>query len=69
MRSIKTFVLHLYTDPEAPQRLCGEARLLEDVEFHSFKNAAELDALLRHLIDKTQVRISPPAEDDPQQPA
>jgi hypothetical protein len=50
MRSIKTFVMHLYVDPDAPERLCGDVRLLEDMESHPFKNLRDLDALLRGLV-------------------
>jgi hypothetical protein len=32
MRLIKTFLLHLYVDSEAPERICGNVRPLEDTE-------------------------------------
>jgi hypothetical protein len=50
MRFIKTFVLHIYFDPEVPERLCGEVRSLEDTENRPFKNRIEFDALLRRLV-------------------
>ena len=46
MRFIKTFILHLYVDPEAPERLCGELNPLPDSKGHTFRNQAELIALL-----------------------
>jgi len=46
MRFIKTFVLHLYVDQEAPERLCGELNALPDGKAHSFRNQAELAELL-----------------------
>jgi hypothetical protein len=50
MRSIKTFVLHLYTDSDAPERLCGDVRPLEDLESYPFKDEYEFEILLRSLI-------------------
>jgi len=50
MRFIKTFVLHIYFDPEVPERLCGEVHTLEDIENHPFKNWIEFDRLLRCLV-------------------
>jgi hypothetical protein len=46
MRPIKTFILRLVYDPEAPERLCGEINALPDKKTRSFKNQAELVALL-----------------------
>jgi hypothetical protein len=50
MRFIKSFVLHLYVDPDAPERLCGDVRLLEDTERHPFKDLHALDTLVRGLV-------------------
>jgi hypothetical protein len=46
MRSIQTFILHLYVDPEAPERLCGDLNALPEGKAHSFRNQAELIGLL-----------------------
>jgi hypothetical protein len=50
MRLIKTFILHLYFDADAPERLCGSIRLLEDSEDHPFKNQIEFEEVLHRLI-------------------
>lgn len=52
MRFIKTFVLHVYFDPDEPERLCGDAQPLDELENYPFKNLVELEELLRRLISK-----------------
>lgn len=52
MRYLKTFVLHLYIDSTAPERVCGDVRLINEGEKHSFKHQNELEALLLRLIRK-----------------
>jgi hypothetical protein len=52
MRSIKTFILHLYVDPDVPDRLCGDVRPLEERAVCPFKNQTELEELLRRLVGK-----------------
>jgi hypothetical protein len=56
MRAIKTFVLHLYIDPDAPERLCGDVRLLEGRGNFSFKNQVELEELLHRLCKKPAIK-------------
>ncbi len=62
MRAIKTFILHLYVDPEAPERLCGNLRPLEEPESYPFKNKTQLEELLYRLIRSS---TGLPAEKDP----
>jgi hypothetical protein len=60
VRFIKTFVLHIYVDPDAPERLCGDARPLDEPETYPFKNLVELEELLRRLTGKPSApKISP----------
>lgn len=64
MRFIKTFVLHIYFDPEVPERLCGEVRSLDDTKNHLFKNWIEFDGLLHRLVSGAHNRpINPPGTD------
>ena len=58
MRFIKTFVLHLYVDPAVPERLCGDLTALPEVQPHTFRNQAELIALLL-LVDRSQPSSCP----------
>ncbi len=60
MRAIKTFVLHLYLDTEAPERVCGDVRPLEDPESYPFKNPIEFETLLRRLAGKPLAPKTPP---------
>ena len=53
MRFIKTFVLHFYVDVDAPERICGNIRPLEDQEHYSFKNLVEFEEVLHRLIRKS----------------
>jgi hypothetical protein len=52
MRFIKTFILHLYVDSDAPERLCGDIRPLDEAESYPFKNQIEFEQLLRRLVGK-----------------
>jgi hypothetical protein len=64
MRFLKTFVMHLYVDPDAPERLCGDVRLLEDTENHPFKNFRDLDALVKGLVGVSRTeKPTPPGKD------
>jgi hypothetical protein len=42
MRSIKTFILRLYTDPEMPETICGDLQALPGRKTNPFKNYTEL---------------------------
>ena len=64
MRLIKTFLLHLYVDSEAPERICGKVRPLEDLESYSFKSDTQLEALLRRLVTQRSNPQTPPPEAD-----
>ncbi len=52
MRFTKTFLLHLYMDSDAPERICGDLRPLEDSERYSFKDFKELQELIRDFVKK-----------------
>ena len=58
MRLIKTFVLHLYVDTEASERLCGDLQAMPDRKSLAFKNQAELITRLqqsiRQALEKTK---------------
>jgi hypothetical protein len=58
MRLIKTFVMHLYFDSDAPARIHGDVRLLLDYSNHTFYNQLEFEVLLHQVIDKS-FRINP----------
>jgi len=60
MRFIKTFVVHLYVYREAPERLCGDVRPLDEPKNYTFKNQVELEELLRRLIGKLPISIIDP---------
>jgi len=49
MRFIKSFVLRLYIDPDAPDLFCGILQVPPDQEEFSFKNKAALITLLHQL--------------------
>lgn len=64
MRFTQTFVLHLYVDSEALERLCGNVRPLENPESFPFKNQLELEELLRRLIGKPPtLKVASPGAD------
>jgi hypothetical protein len=52
MRLIKTYLLRLYADTDASERICGDLRPLDEKQSYSFKNVNELNLLLRQLADK-----------------
>ena len=60
MRFVKTFVLQLYLDTDAPERLCGGVRALEAGEIQLFKNEAEFEAVLRRLVEELLAGPPPP---------
>ena len=64
MRSIKTFVLHLYFDVAVPERTCGDVRPLDETGAYPFKDIAELEKLLLQLANKRAqgppIPLSPP---------
>ncbi|HEY3343891.1 MAG TPA: hypothetical protein VGJ97_03120 [Anaerolineaceae bacterium] len=69
MRFIKTFVMHLYVDPDTPERLCGNVRLLEEPESHPFKSFQYLDALVRGLVGSPEPsQLSSPGDDSQPEP-
>ena len=49
MRLIKTFILRLYIDSEAPERLCGDVQALPKLETFPYKNEDWLIVLLHRL--------------------
>lgn len=64
MRLIKTFVLHLYVDSDAPDRVCGGIRPLDDAVSYSFKDPIEFEELLHLLVEKWLLsKTSPPGGD------
>lgn len=59
MRFVKTFVLRLFVDSNAPERVCGDVRFLEERMSHPFKNVGELEDLLHHYVKKLLQSRSP----------
>lgn len=53
MRMLKTFLIHLYTDTEAVDRICGDIHPLDDKKSYSFKNGIEFVNLLHQLLGKS----------------
>ncbi len=49
MRQIKTFILRLYIDSEAPERLCGDVQVLPKLKTFPYKNKESLIVLLHRL--------------------
>lgn len=49
MRFIRTFLVRLYMDTDAPDRLCGELRPVETRGTYPFKNEYSLTELLLRL--------------------
>jgi hypothetical protein len=49
MRLIKTFVLRLYVDSDAPERICGDLQPLPKPKTFPFMNEDGLSILLRQL--------------------
>lgn len=52
MRLLKTFLIHLYTDTEAVDRVCGDIHPLDEEESYSFKNGKDFICLLQRLAGK-----------------
>ncbi len=52
MRSFKTFILHLYTDTESHNQICGELRALPNRKKYAFKNGSELLLLIHQLANE-----------------
>lgn len=70
MRSVKTFFIHLYTDTQTPERICGDLRTVDNETSYMFKNVYELVAYLRSWMTRSGSAISskegtdsPPLED------
>jgi hypothetical protein len=42
MRLIKTYLLHLYTDTDVTERICGDIRPLDEDQSYPFKNIDDL---------------------------
>ncbi len=66
MRSLKTFVLHLYFDPDLPERFCGDVNPLEEANKYPFKNQTELEILLLKLLGKPQKKQAIPSKAESQ---
>jgi hypothetical protein len=54
MRLIKTYLLRLYTDTEATERICGDIRPVEEKHTYPFKNTNDFLILLRRLVGESQ---------------
>ncbi len=52
MRLIKAYLLRLYADTDASERICGDVRPLDEKRSYSFKNLDELTLLMRQLAVK-----------------
>ena len=52
MRLIKTYLLRLYADTDASERICGDVRPLDEKRSYSFKNLDEFTVLMRQLAMK-----------------
>jgi len=52
MPQIKTFILRLNIDSEAPERLCGDVQALPKLETLLYKNEDGLIALLHWLVNQ-----------------
>jgi hypothetical protein len=49
MRLIKTYLLRLYADTDASERICGDVRPLDEKRSYSFKNLNDFIVLMRQL--------------------
>ena len=65
MRFVKTFVLRLFVDSNAPERVCGSVRRLDEPESHPFKNIGELEDALRQSVRRCLMPRSSPPPDSP----
>lgn len=52
MRLIKTYLLRLYADTDASERICGNLQPLDEKQSYSFKNLTELTVLMLHFLEK-----------------
>jgi hypothetical protein len=52
MRLIKTYLLRLYTDTDAVERICGDIRPLDEDQSYPFKNIDDLLARLHQWVLK-----------------
>jgi hypothetical protein len=68
MRSIKTFILRLYTDPELREEICGDLQALPGRKTFPFKNNAELLNLLHVLVKEHDQELPMIASQDENEP-
>lgn len=59
MRLIKTYLLRLYADTDALERICGDLRPIDAKRSYSFKNLDEFTVLISQLALKPS-RSTPP---------
>jgi hypothetical protein len=52
MRLIKTYLLRLYADTDASERICGDIRPLDEDQSYPFKNMDDLAFHLHQLVLK-----------------
>jgi len=65
MRSIKTYLLRLYTDTDVAERICGDIRPLAEDQIYSFKNIEELVSRLYQWLLKTAPDTRSKDSDEP----
>jgi hypothetical protein len=71
MRSIKTFILRLYTDSETPGRLCGDLQALPRRKTFAFKDEIGFISILHRLLKEEahEFTLKPsPEENEPDLP-
>ena len=64
MRLIKTYLLRLYADTDASERICGDIRPFDEKQSYSFKNLDEFTALMRQLVVKPSHSTPPQKQTD-----
>lgn len=64
MRLIKTYLLHLYADSDASERICGDVQSLDEKRRYSFKNLDEFSMLMRQLVVKPSHATPPQKRTD-----
>lgn len=64
MRLIKTYLLRLYADTDASERICGDVRPLDEKQSYSFKNLDEFTVLLSQLVVKPSHSTPPQKRTD-----
>lgn len=52
MRLIKTYLLRLYADTDASERICGDVQPLDEKRSYSFKNLTEFTVLMLQFVVK-----------------